>query len=56
MGLCRPLRRFRLVVDGDESTVVFRASEGVWKPIDATKYCEDGAIPARIYQIACNSN
>lgn len=45
-----------LLVDGDESTVVFRANKGVWYPVDATKYCEDGAIPARIYQLACNSN
>jgi hypothetical protein len=45
-----------LVADGNESTVLFRASKGVWKPTDATKYCEDGALPPRIYRMACNSN
>jgi hypothetical protein len=45
-----------LVVHGNESTVLFRASSGVWKPANATKYCANGAIPARIYQLACNSN
>jgi len=45
-----------LVVDGNEVTVLFRAVGRVWKPADRGKYCADGAVPARIYQLACNSN
>jgi hypothetical protein len=45
-----------LVVEGNEGTVLFRAVGRVWKPADRGKYCADGAVPARIYQPACNSN
>jgi hypothetical protein len=45
-----------VIAHGDEFTVVFRAHDVIWEPTASAKYCKDGQIPARIYQLACNSN
>jgi hypothetical protein len=41
---------------GDEITVLFRAEAQGWEVASRAKYCEDGAVPARIRQPACESN
>ncbi len=45
-----------VIVDHNALTVVFRADGKRWKVVSAEKYCEDGAVPARIWQMSCNSN
>jgi hypothetical protein len=45
-----------VIVDHNALTVVFRADGKRWKVVSAERYCEDGAVPARIWQNACNSN
>jgi hypothetical protein len=45
-----------VVVDGNELTVLFRADGRHWKTAGRSTYCADGAVPARIRQIACNTD
>jgi hypothetical protein len=48
-----------LVGTGNESveiTVLFRADARRWKVASRGKYCEDGAVPAKIRQPACETN
>jgi hypothetical protein len=39
----------------DEVTVLFRANDNAWKTA-TFKYCQNGSVPARIRQQACESN
>lgn len=39
-----------------EITVLFRASARHWEVASRAKYCENGAVPAKIRQPACETN
>jgi hypothetical protein len=41
---------------GDEITALFKAGRGSWHPVSRGRFCEDGAVPKKIYQPACESN
>jgi hypothetical protein len=41
---------------GIETTVLFRADARGWEVVSRGKYCENGAVPARIRQPACETN
>ncbi len=45
-----------VIVDGNEITQLFRAKNRIWLSANRARYCEDGEVPARIYQPACSTN
>jgi hypothetical protein len=45
-----------VIIDGNEITQLFRAKNGAWETANRAQYCENGEVPARIYQPACNTN
>jgi hypothetical protein len=42
--------------EGDEITALFKAGHGSWHPVSRGGFCEDGAVPKKIYQHGCESN
>lgn len=45
-----------VIVEGNEITQLFRTKRGAWQTADRARYCQDGEVPASIYQPACNTN
>jgi hypothetical protein len=45
-----------VIIDGNEITQLFRAKHSAWETANRAQYCENGKVPARIYQPACNTN
>jgi hypothetical protein len=39
----------------DDVTMLFMANNATWQPASRVLYCENGSVPAQIYQPACET-